>query len=83
MFNHMIGNITKIRLRSYICASSDVFLPSISSLSCAEISNMKKLFYPLSSLQLLQVSPKLIYEGGSITFPEIFCRMFELLESDQ
>ena len=28
----MIGNITKIRLRSYICASSDVFLPSISSL---------------------------------------------------
>ena len=32
MFNHMIGNITKIRLRSYICASSDVFLPSISSL---------------------------------------------------
>ena len=29
----MIGNITKIRLRSYICASSDVFLPSISSLS--------------------------------------------------
>ena len=33
MFNHMIGNITKIRLRSYICASSDVFLPSISSLT--------------------------------------------------
>ena len=32
MFNHMIGNITKIRLRSYICASSDGFLPSISSL---------------------------------------------------
>ena len=29
----MIGNITKIRLRSYICASSDVFLPSISSLT--------------------------------------------------
>ena len=29
----MIGNITKIRLRSYICASSDVFLPSISSLN--------------------------------------------------
>ena len=25
-------NITKIRLRSYICASIDVFLPSISSL---------------------------------------------------
>ena len=32
MVNHMIGNITKIRLRSYIFASSDVFLPSISSL---------------------------------------------------
>ena len=29
----MIGNITKIRLRSYICTSSDVFLPSISSLT--------------------------------------------------
>ena len=29
----MIGNITKIRLRSYICANSDVFLPSISSLN--------------------------------------------------
>ena len=28
----MICNITKIRLRSYICASIDVFLPSISSL---------------------------------------------------
>ena len=31
MFGHMICNITKIRLRSYICASIDVFLPSISS----------------------------------------------------
>ena len=29
----MICNITKIRIRSYICASSDVFLPSISSFS--------------------------------------------------
>ena len=29
----MIGNITKIRLRSYICASSDVFLPSIAVLT--------------------------------------------------
>ena len=37
MFNHMIGNITKIRLRSYICASSDVFLPSISSLNQVSI----------------------------------------------
>ena len=38
----MIGNITKIRLRSYICASSDVFLPSISSLTTNEEVKKKK-----------------------------------------
>ena len=38
----MIGNITKIRLRSYICASSDVFLPSISSLIVGKWASSEK-----------------------------------------
>ena len=54
MFNHMIGNITKIRLRAYICASSDVFLPSISSLKQLAKQAIAVVYAP--NMQMIDIS---------------------------